>query len=175
MEEPPEKAAAGRIARPTTSGIGISCRVNVLTRALCLLAVFASLLAAQTQERTRNPHGPLPMSCEGCHTATAWTPIRPHPEFNHNTQTAYALRGMHAGVPCQGCHISPVFKKTAHECASCHADLHRAQMGNNCEQCHTVRGWTPGGTRDGARTFQPLSPPGSARQSAMRELPPGRG
>ena len=62
------------------------------------------------------------MSCEGCHTATAWKPIRPHPEFNHNTQTAYALRGMHAGVACQGCHMNPVFKRTAHDCAACHAD-----------------------------------------------------
>jgi hypothetical protein len=117
--------------------------MSSLTRALWLLAGFASLVAAQTPERTRNPHGPLPMSCEGCHTATAWKPIRPHPEFNHNTQTAYALRGMHVGVSCQGCHLNPVFKKTGHECGSCHADLHRAQMGNNCEQCHTVRGWTP--------------------------------
>lgn len=114
-----------------------------IVRLLWLSAVLIPATGAQSAERTRNPHGPLPVACEACHTATAWTPIRPHPEFNHNTQTAYPLRGMHADVPCQGCHVSPVFKKTAHDCAACHADLHRAQMGNRCEQCHTVRGWTP--------------------------------
>jgi hypothetical protein len=112
-------------------------------RALPVLACLTPFLAAQPQERTRNPHGPLPVSCEACHTATAWAPIRQHPEFHHNTQTAYRLDGMHADVPCQECHINPVFKKTAHDCASCHADLHRAQLGNHCDQCHTTRGWTP--------------------------------
>jgi len=114
-----------------------------LKRMLWLSALLIPAAGAQPVERTRNPHGPLPVACEACHTATAWKPIRPHPEFNHNTQTAYPLRGMHADAPCQGCHVNPVFKKTAHDCAACHADLHRAQMGNRCEQCHTVRGWTP--------------------------------
>lgn len=114
-----------------------------LKRALWLSVLLLPALGAQPADGTRNPHGPLSVSCETCHTATAWKPIRPHPEFNHDTQTAYPLRGMHANVACQGCHINPVFKKTAHACASCHADLHRAQMGKNCEQCHTVRGWTP--------------------------------
>ena len=114
-----------------------------LKRLFWPLVVLIPTIGAQPQERTRNPHGPLPVSCEACHTATAWKPIRPHPEFNHDTQTAYPLRGMHANVACQACHINPVFRKTAHDCAACHADLHRAQMGNRCEQCHTVRGWTP--------------------------------
>src|SRR5207302_1049078 len=26
-------------------------------------------------------------------------------------------------------------------CADCHADIHKRQMGVNCEQCHTVKGW----------------------------------
>ncbi len=121
-----------------------------LKSALLLIFCLAPLAAQPKQERTRNPHGTLPVSCEACHTATGWKPIRPRPEFNHNTQTAYALAGMHAGVPCQGCHLNPVFRKTAHDCASCHADLHRAQMGNRCEQCHSVRGWTPA-TRLNAR------------------------
>jgi hypothetical protein len=117
--------------------------MSYLMRILLAAACLSPLLSAQPPQQTRNPHGPLPVSCEACHTSTAWKPIRAHPEFNHNTQTAYPLNGMHADVPCQGCHINPVFKKTAHECASCHADLHRAQMGTNCDQCHTVRGWQP--------------------------------
>ena len=108
-----------------------------------LSVVFVATMGAQTVDRTRNPHGPLPVSCEGCHTATAWKPIRAHPEFDHDTQTTYSLKGMHTDVACQGCHRSQIFKNAAHDCASCHADLHRAQMGNRCEQCHSVRGWTP--------------------------------
>lgn len=38
-------------------------------------------------------------------------------------------------------HIHPVFKRTSTDCASCHGDLHRGQMGKNCEKCHTVSGW----------------------------------
>ena len=114
-----------------------------LGRMLLLLAILIPVIGAQPADRTRNPHGTLTVSCESCHTATAWKPIRPHPEFNHDTQTKYPLRGMHAGVTCQSCHINQVFKKAAHDCASCHADLHRAQMGNQCAQCHTVQGWTP--------------------------------
>ena len=112
-------------------------------RTLWLSVLLLPAAGAQPAQKTRNPHGPLPASCEACHTSTAWRPIRPHPEFNHDTQTAYPLRGMHDGVPCQACHLSAVFRKTAHDCASCHADFHRAQMGVRCEQCHTVRGWTP--------------------------------
>ena len=62
-----------------------------LKSALLLIILLSAPRARNRTERTRNPHGPLPVSCEACHTATAWKPIRPHPEFNHNTQTAYAL------------------------------------------------------------------------------------
>jgi len=117
--------------------------MSSLKHALWISAVLVSTAGAQQVERTRSPHGKLLVPCEACHTATAWKPIRPHPEFNHTTQTAYPLRGMHAGVACQQCHINAVFQKIAHDCAACHADLHRAQMGTHCEQCHTVKGWTP--------------------------------
>ena len=114
-----------------------------LKRAIWLFTLLIPTLGAQPADRTRNPHGPLSVSCDSCHTATAWKPIRPHPEFNHNKQTNYPLRGMHTEVACQRCHLNPVFRKTGHDCAACHADLHRAQMGNRCEQCHTVQNWSP--------------------------------
>ena len=114
-----------------------------LKHAIWLFTLLSPTLGAQTADRTRNPHGPLSVSCDSCHTATAWKPIRPHPEFNHNKQTNYPLRGMHTDVACQRCHLNPVFRKTGHDCAACHADLHRAQMGNRCEQCHAVQNWSP--------------------------------
>jgi nitrate/TMAO reductase-like tetraheme cytochrome c subunit len=92
------------------------------------------------KENTRNPHGPLTIPCENCHTAAAWRPIRAVPEFDHN-KTSYPLRGMHEKVKCVACHIKPVFTNVGKNCADCHADIHRRQMGSDCAQCHTVQGW----------------------------------
>jgi hypothetical protein len=97
-------------------------------------------LASSQQETTRNPHGPLNIPCENCHTSAGWRPIRTVPEFDHN-KTKYPLRGMHEKVPCTQCHVKPVFANVGKNCADCHADIHRRQMGPDCAQCHTVQGW----------------------------------
>ena len=102
-------------------------------------AASGSTSAAQ-KETTRNPHGPLTIPCENCHTAAGWRPIRAVPEFDHN-KTSYPLRGLHENVKCVACHIKPVFTNVGKNCADCHADIHRRQMGPNCAQCHTVQGW----------------------------------
>src|SRR5258706_8145996 len=91
-------------------------------------------------QNSRNPHGPLDIPCENCHTATSWKPIRSIPEFDHD-KTRYPLRGMHEKVQCVECHTKLVFKNVGSTCADCHADIHRRQFGANCEQCHTVNGW----------------------------------
>ena len=92
------------------------------------------------QAQVTNPHGPISIPCQQCHSYTSWTPIRSNPEFNHD-QTGYPLRGLHANVPCTKCHVSLVFKNVGTKCSDCHADIHRRQFGANCESCHTVRGW----------------------------------
>jgi hypothetical protein len=92
------------------------------------------------QRATRNPHGPLNIPCENCHTFTSWKPIRSVPEFSHD-KTRYPLRGLHEKVECRQCHTKLVFTNVGTTCADCHADIHRRQMGANCEQCHTVKGW----------------------------------
>jgi hypothetical protein len=90
--------------------------------------------------QTRNPHGPIKIPCENCHTFTSWKPIRAVPEFNHNS-TAFPLRGLHEKVECKLCHTKMVFTDAGTKCADCHADIHRGQFGAKCEQCHTVKGW----------------------------------
>lgn len=108
---------------------------------LLFLAIGQRSAWAQTdRSSTRNPHGPISIPCEDCHTTTSWKPIRSVPEFNHN-QTRYPLRGMHAGVACTQCHTDLEFKNVGMKCSDCHADIHRGQFGANCEQCHTVNGW----------------------------------
>ena len=115
-----------------------------------MLPLLAGLLMQQVQSvhaqseepraKVINPHGPIAIPCQNCHTYTSWKPIRAVPEFNHD-RTGYPLRGMHEKVPCTQCHVNLVFKKVAQHCADCHADIHRRQMGANCENCHTVKGW----------------------------------
>jgi hypothetical protein len=92
------------------------------------------------QAKVTNPHGPLNIPCQNCHTYTSWKPIRANPEFNHDS-TGYPLRGMHQKVGCTQCHTSMIFKNVSTKCADCHADIHRRQFGANCESCHTVKGW----------------------------------
>ncbi|HLK48923.1 MAG TPA: hypothetical protein VKT49_12350 [Bryobacteraceae bacterium] len=128
-------------------GRGAIClgRIWSLIFRLCmlLLATLTPVMFGQDAVRGRvaNPHGALDVACENCHTTTAWKPIRRQPEFNHNTQTKFALLGLHQNVACTGCHVNLVFSKAPTQCSECHADLHRRQFGSNCQECHSVRGW----------------------------------
>ncbi|MGC2323510.1 MAG: cytochrome c3 family protein, partial [Terriglobales bacterium] len=100
-----------------------------------MLMAAAALPSAAQQSgytSTRSPHGNLAIPCQNCHTAAAWKPIRAIPEFDHN-KTRYPLRGMHENVACVQCHTKPVFTNVGSKCADCHADIHRRQMGANCE------------------------------------------
>lgn len=102
---------------------------------------FGAKLSQRNQPQSgRNPHGPISIPCENCHTSTSWKPIRGLPEFDHN-RTAFPLRGAHAKVACTQCHTDLVFKNAGTRCSDCHADIHRNQFGTNCERCHTVNGW----------------------------------
>ena len=115
-----------------------------------LLPLLVGLAAQQSTDvkqsaggpraKVTNPHGPIAVPCQNCHTYTSWKPIRAIPEFNHDS-TGYPLRGMHQKVGCMQCHTSPLFKNVSKTCADCHADIHRRQFGANCESCHTVKGW----------------------------------
>jgi len=114
--------------------------VGLLVGLLLLPAGLVSAGQASQRRSTRSPHGNLTISCENCHTFTSWKPLRNIIEFDHN-KTHYPLRGLHQGVPCTQCHVSPVFTNVGAKCADCHADIHRRQFGAQCEQCHTVKGW----------------------------------
>ncbi len=104
-------------------------------------AVIGATLPIWGQTPVRNPHGALTIACQNCHTTTSWSPLRAKPEFNHNTDTHYPLRGMHVDVACNSCHVSKVFTEAGTQCADCHADFHKRQFGAQCENCHTVNGW----------------------------------
>ena len=88
-----------------------------------------------------SPHGQLSIPCSSCHNNVAWKPLRAVPEFDHNRETRFALRGMHQDVKCSQCHLRLVFAQVGTQCVDCHADIHRRQFGAKCQECHTVRGW----------------------------------
>ena len=117
--------------------------------------------------------------CATCHSEhngiefqlVHWEPSR---EAMDHTKTGFALTGKHAGVACQNCHKAEFIPSPARrgilvkdlnrtylglspECASCHQDEHRGQLGKNCASCHTVQGWKPASLFNHAKAKFPLT------------------
>ncbi len=85
------------------------------------------------------PHdGKLGHDCAKCHNVNTWQQAK----FDHK-QTAFALNGRHAELPCAQCHLGNRFKGTPKQCASCHApdDVHRGERGERCAECHSESTW----------------------------------
>jgi len=85
--------------------------------------------------------------CQTCHNTIAWQPST----FNHNTATAFPLKGGHIGVDCIKCHTNG-YAGISTTCVSCHmADYNTttnpahaaAKFPTTCETCHTVTAWIP--------------------------------
>src|SRR5450759_4863168 len=104
-----------------------------------LTALLSTGLIALAQQNLQ--HGPLNIACGNCHTSIGWKPLRAVPEFDHNRETKYPLKGMHTKVECSQCHANTIFREASTRCADCHADIHRRQLGAKCEDCHSVKGW----------------------------------
>ena len=93
--------------------------------------------------------------------------------FDHN-KTGYMLEGKHAGIPCQQCHnakhisdferaglktkdLNRTFLGLSRECASCHVDQHRGQLGKDCQRCHNFNDWKKTSPFDHFKTRFPLT------------------
>lgn len=89
----------------------------------------------------QDPHGKaLGADCASCHGATRWTEVR----FDHDRDTAFALKGAHRAAKCETCHApGTVAKGTRTDCASCHAadDVHKTALGADCASCHSESAW----------------------------------
>lgn len=80
--------------------------------------------------------------CERCHNVFGWKSLNANNDFNHNSETSYALDGGHASVNCNKCHTSRVkFAPVAHDdCKECHDDEHRGLFGARpCDGCHVTK------------------------------------
>jgi hypothetical protein len=91
----------------------------------------------------KNPHGSKKaafLKCYKCHDTSNWEK-RTQANFNHNTETKYALTGSHEVVNCVSCHTKKVWAPLSMACASCHKDPHDGQFGKTCETCHNTKSW----------------------------------
>jgi hypothetical protein len=102
-----------------------------------------------------DPHrGRFQKPCESCHSTAGWQTGATR-NFDHAT-TKFPLKGLHAGVRCEQCHIpvrGPDGKlqqnfvvKKYQTCEDCHADAHRGEFAvrkdkGTCESCHNENGW----------------------------------
>ncbi len=96
------------------------------------------------------------LACETCHTPQQWKPAGPY----EHPATQFRLEGAHLKVECIQCHRAaqggadakpkpPVFARTPHACASCHAakDPHGGQFTavagvEDCSNCHVTTRWS---------------------------------
>jgi hypothetical protein len=100
-----------------------------------------------------------------------WEPSR---EALDHAKTGFALTGKHAGVACANCHktenipasarggilvkdLQRTYLGLSRDCASCHQDEHRGQLGKDCARCHTVETWKPASLFSHAKTKYPLT------------------
>jgi len=101
-----------------------------------------------------DPHnGRFTKPCESCHSTEGWQ-TGATKSFDHAT-TKFPLRGKHASVRCEECHI-PVRRegklvqnfviRNFQKCMDCHLDVHRGEFARfrakgACEECHNEEGW----------------------------------
>ncbi len=85
-------------------------------------------------------HGVNGTDCADCHNERKWR----ESDFDHNRDTDFALKGRHAHIRCESCHVDPVKDKTPDTaCFSCHRgdDAHHGRYGKKCQTCHGENTW----------------------------------
>ena len=117
--------------------------------------------------------------CASCHSEhngadfqlVHWEPSR---EAMDHSKTGFALTGKHAGAACAICHkadlvpvaaragilvkdLSRTYLGLSRDCATCHQDEHRGQLGKECARCHTAEAWKPASLFRHAKAKFPLT------------------
>ncbi len=94
--------------------------------------------------------------------------------FDHAAQTGFTLEGKHRQQACESCHnekkiaspsregiklkdLNRTFLGLRRECASCHEDKHRGELGGDCKSCHSQDAWKPAAGFNHSRTPFPLT------------------
>jgi hypothetical protein len=88
----------------------------------------------------QDPHrGELGPSCEGCHTEQGWKALS-MPRAAH---PGVSLAAGHQRLECAACHDRGNAQAPSRgaRCASCHAPVHEAPFGDDCQSCHGQIRW----------------------------------
>ena len=99
---------------------------------------------AERIAQKKGVHRAVTTDCVQCHVEHAGVDAELRPfnvqRFNHNTDTGFALDGLHAPLAanCATCHKTRSFLTASPSCASCHADAHKGSLGANCATCHST-------------------------------------
>jgi hypothetical protein len=104
----------------------------------------------------KNPHQPALGTCTTCHVTTSFKTLAEGQKFDH-AKTGYPLRGRHASVACQKCHVKPAtaVRLRYARCGDCHHDAHKGLFPVatvDCAACHTETGFKPAKFDHTART-----------------------
>lgn len=102
------------------------------------------------QNTNSPPHVLLGFSqnCAICHGDEQWE----GGSFDHVQASGFELRGAHAAIACNDCHVNNQFSGLPRECFGCHqsdfnattAPNHAAnQFPTDCLTCHNENGWQP--------------------------------
>lgn len=78
-------------------------------------------------------------ACVDCHATRGWTGA--FLQFDHATDSAYPLTGLHELVACTACHENGVYRPRKAECAACHDDPHAGRLEGACDRCHVTEGF----------------------------------
>jgi Cytochrome c7 and related cytochrome c len=94
-------------------------------------------------------------ACQDCHTVETWKGAK----FDHAKSTRFPLLGVHAQAKCGDCHGGNVRQKISMACFDCHKsqDVHKAQLGSQCGECHGTAGWRQDVKFDHGLTSYPLT------------------
>jgi hypothetical protein len=96
----------------------------------------------------RGYHGRIePQACRQCHTdhegRDARIVVLDERRFDHKL-TDYPLKGKHAQVKCDSCHLpQKKHREAPGACVDCHKkdDTHKGGLGPKCADCHDERDW----------------------------------
>ena len=85
-----------------------------------------------------DPHlGDRGSECDSCHSLKTWSL-----EFDHASETGFALLGRHSELACEHCHTGALTDPISSNCQACHEadDPHEGSLGE-CNECHNEVGW----------------------------------
>jgi len=79
--------------------------------------------------------GQLSSKCQDCHTTDQFKTVT----FKHK-DVDFQTKGKHGKISCTECHDVGLFDQDR-DCISCHTDVHKGKLGDNCTQCHGYDNW----------------------------------